>query len=68
MKHGQIAVWAPSKIVLDAAQGPRTQPKNSPALAAWFAGEISARELVIIGEAAPATDIPLRVVSVEAGL
>ncbi|WP_238366965.1 dihydroneopterin aldolase [Mesobacterium pallidum] len=68
MKHGQIAVWAPSKIVLDAAQGPRTQPKDSPGLAAWFAGEISARELVIIGEAAPATDIPLRVVSVEAGL
>ncbi|WP_121632144.1 dihydroneopterin aldolase [Tropicibacter alexandrii] len=53
MKNGQICVWAPSKIVLDATQGPRTHPRDSVALAAWFAGEMDACELVVIGETLP---------------
>ncbi|SMX49432.1 dihydroneopterin aldolase [Maliponia aquimaris] len=55
MKNGQICVWAPSKIVLDATQGPRAQPGDSVALAAWFAGEMEARELLVIGEDLPET-------------
>lgn len=61
MKNGQICVWAPSKIVLDATQGPGVQPADSVALAAWFASEMEASEMVVLGEAAPASaDIPLR--------
>ncbi|WP_417208027.1 dihydroneopterin aldolase [Antarctobacter sp.] len=53
MRHGQICVWAPSKIVLDATEGPRFQPRDSVALAGWFAGELEACELLVIGEDLP---------------
>lgn len=60
MKHGQISVWAPSKIVLDAVDGPSASPRDATALTAWFAGLMQATELVVVGEAAPETDIPTR--------
>lgn len=53
MKHGQISVWAPSKIVLDAVDGPATGPDDPVALAAWFAGHMDASDLLLIGEAPP---------------
>jgi len=37
MKHGQICVWAPSKIVLDAVDGPASCVVDAHALAVWFA-------------------------------
>jgi dihydroneopterin aldolase len=52
MKHGRISVWAPSKIVLDAVQGPGTEAPAD--LAAWFAGHIEASDLLLIGAAPPA--------------
>jgi len=55
MKNGQICVWAPSKIVLDAVQGPGVQPQDSVALGAWFAAEMEACEFVVIGEDLPVT-------------
>jgi len=66
MKHGQISVWAPSKIVLDAVDGPATQPGDAVALAAWFAATFAAEEMLAIGVDAP-TDpgLPLRSVPVE---
>jgi dihydroneopterin aldolase len=56
MKHGQISVWAPSKIVLDAA-GPDAPPARAEpgALAVWFADLIGAAELVLVDATAPAT-------------
>jgi len=54
IRNGQISVWAPSKIVLDAVDGPTAGPRNSLALAAWFAGEMHAAELVTVGVAPPA--------------
>jgi dihydroneopterin aldolase len=69
MRHGQISVWAPSKIVLDAVEGPKTQPKDGPALAAWFANVIAATEMVLVGEAVPANcKVPVRSASTEAGV
>ncbi|MEM6890441.1 MAG: dihydroneopterin aldolase [Pseudomonadota bacterium] len=53
MRNGQICVWAPSKIVLDAIDGPPMQPRDAVALAAWFAGSVDAVELVVIGAEAP---------------
>ena len=53
VRHGQICVWAPSKIVLDAGERPRTPPRDALALAGWFAGEIGAARLVAIGADGP---------------
>jgi 7,8-dihydroneopterin aldolase/epimerase/oxygenase len=46
MKHGQISVWAPSKIVLDAVDG--RAPAGALALAAWFAERMGAAELIVV--------------------
>jgi dihydroneopterin aldolase len=54
MKHGRISVWAPSKIVLDAVDGPTVGPDRPVDLAAWFAGHIEASDLLLIGEGPPA--------------
>lgn len=48
MKNGQLSVWAPSKMVLDATHKP---PQNGSAidLAAWFASEFSADKVHVLG-------------------
>jgi dihydroneopterin aldolase len=53
MKNGRISVWAPSKIVLDAVDGPTVGPDKPVALAAWFAGHMEASDLLLIGEEPP---------------
>jgi len=61
MKHGQICVWAPSKIVLDAPDSAAVDPARPVELALWFARLMEARELVTIGVAAPeSADLPVR--------
>ena len=61
MKNGQISVWAPSKIVLDAVDGPSAQPGDAVALAAWFARTFEAEEMLVIGGKLPVNpDVPLR--------
>ena len=54
MRHGQISVWAPSKMVLDAVDGPDASPAEAVALAAWFAGLMEAEELLVVGPELPA--------------
>lgn len=63
MKNGQICVWAPSKIVLDAVDGPDARPDDALAMVAWFAGQMQAEELVVIGADAPVCDVPVRVLA-----
>ena len=66
MKNGQICVWAPSKIVLDAVDGPSAHPRDAVALAAWFASTLGARELLVIGEDEPVNaKVPLRTIGIE---
>lgn len=66
MKNGRISVWAPSKIVLDAVDGPSAQPSDAVALAAWFAATFEAGEMLVIGADLPArARVPLRAVAVE---
>ncbi len=60
MKNGQICVWAPSKIVLDAVDGPSASPSDAKALVAWFAEHMAAEELIIVGEDIPACTVPTR--------
>lgn len=68
MKNGQTCVWAPSKIVLDAVDGPSAQPRDAVALAAWFAATFDASEMIVIGAALPQdASVPLRVLPVDAG-
>jgi len=53
LKHGQMTVWAPSKIVLDTVDRPPVGVSHGPALAAWFAVQIGAVALTVIGETPP---------------
>lgn len=62
MKNGQICVWAPSKIVLDAADSPGADARDALGLVAWFAGQLQALELVVVGADAPNCEIPTRVI------
>jgi dihydroneopterin aldolase len=66
MKNGQICVWAPSKIVLDAVEGPARRDVDAQALACWFAGEMQAVELLMIGTDAVEATVPTRATTLEA--
>ncbi|MFU8882385.1 MAG: dihydroneopterin aldolase [Rhodobacterales bacterium] len=69
MRQGQISVWAPSKIVLDAVDGPSAQPRDALALVLWFASHMQAADVVVIGETLPAqTDLPLRAIAADQAL
>ena len=81
MRNGQISVWAPSKIVLDALEAPPVQAEDPVALVQWFARTFGAREMLVIGAdlpAAPETDetsgtpedpeapeLPMRAIAIE---
>ncbi len=54
MKHDQLSVWAPSKLVLDAAEGHKTSETTPLGLALWFAAEFSAEVLAVAGR----SDLP----------
>jgi len=66
MKNDQICVWAPSKMVLDAVDGPSASPRDAVALAGWFANEVEAKEMVIIGSEVPELAVPVRTASIDA--
>ena len=58
MRHDQISLWAPSKIVLDAVDGPPTDMVDISALVEWFAQEMQAVQLVFVG-ANPTGNLPI---------
>ena len=49
MKQGQISVWAPSKLVLDAVDGPDAGVTEPLALTRWLAEAFEARVVLIFG-------------------
>ena len=50
MRHGQLTVWAPSKMVLDAVAPPDALgPSDGAALCRWFADAMHARDVLFIG-------------------
>ncbi|NRB34606.1 MAG: dihydroneopterin aldolase [Rhodobacteraceae bacterium] len=66
MKNGQTCVWAPSKIVLDAVDGPSTSARDAVALAGWFAATFEAEEMLVIGADLPdEAGVPLRAVALD---
>lgn len=51
LKNGQLSVWAPSKMVLDATDAPtKTDPVD---LVSWFAKEVQASQILWVGCDAP---------------
>ncbi|MEM8980458.1 MAG: dihydroneopterin aldolase [Pseudomonadota bacterium] len=48
LKNGQIAVWAPSKVVLNAVDGP--QGSDPEELMRWFSEHMNAGDVQIIGD------------------
>ena len=66
MRNDQICVWAPSKLVLDAVDGPSTELDDAVDLAVWFASTFDVQKIIVIGADLPsATQVPLRVVDVD---
>ncbi|MBC6438429.1 MAG: dihydroneopterin aldolase [Rhodobacteraceae bacterium] len=59
MKHAQISVWAPLKLVLGTVDGPGPGVTSGEGLAAWFASRFKAERLVLLGGQAP-EDVPVR--------
>ncbi len=61
MKHGEMVVWAPSKIVLDAVDGPKGAVREAGNLVIWLAEQMAATRLELHGDvSAPAgSRVPL---------
>ena len=66
MKNGQICIWAPSKIVLDAVDGPSASPRDAAARVAWGADDMQAEELVFVGHDSASAKVPVRVLPTDA--
>lgn len=64
MKNGQICVWAPSKIVLDAVESPSASPRDALALVCWFAETMQAKELLVVGAEAPDCAVPVKTLEI----
>jgi dihydroneopterin aldolase len=50
MRNSQISVWAPSKMVLDAVDGPDSGISDGLSLMLWLAERLGAKDQVSIGE------------------
>ena len=61
MSHGQISVWAPSKLVLDSRDHPAA--RDPAALALWFAHGFDAARMVFLGTDTAPVDEDLDVVA-----
>ena len=61
MKHDQMVVWAPSKIVLDAHDGPK-RAEDGLTLALWLAEHLQALRLVVHGAVTIPADCRVQVV------
>lgn len=59
IRKGRTTVWAPSKLVLDAVEPPSVEPRDTVALASWFAGQMRAQEMIVVGAEAPEAAIPV---------
>lgn len=56
MKQGNLSVWAPSRLVLDAVDGPQNVTDGLE-LAQWLGQLLQADRLVVVGDPAQKTDI-----------
>ncbi|HEY0212054.1 MAG TPA: dihydroneopterin aldolase [Paenirhodobacter sp.] len=66
MRHQQMVVWAPSKLVLDAVDGPKGAVRDGVALALWLAEQMAATRLELHGDVSAPAGSRVPVVSVTA--
>ncbi len=66
MRHHRMVVWAPSKIVLDTADGPKSAARDGVALALWLAEQMAAERLELHGDVSAPAGSRVPVVSVAA--
>ena len=59
IKHNEICVWAPSKIILDAKEPPKGPVSDTLGLAVWLAHNLNAKHVVAIGSFDSDFDDPL---------
>ena len=64
MRNGEMVVWAPSKIVLDAVDGPKGPARDAVALALWLAEQSAALRLELHGDVSAPAGSRVPVVSV----
>ncbi len=64
MKHGQLSVWAPGRIVMDAV--PHPTDLSAPALAVWLAREFDASKALLVGFNEPVDKLGVAVGAVAA--
>lgn len=57
MKQGKLCVWAPSRLVMDAVDGPKNGADGL-GLTRWLAGQLQADRVIVIGESAKHADLP----------
>ncbi len=63
LRHGQISLWAPARLVLDSPDHP---PADPPALLNWLGRQLDARRIVGVGAAVPADgSVPVRMIDPE---
>ncbi|MEM6619322.1 MAG: dihydroneopterin aldolase [Pseudomonadota bacterium] len=68
MRNDLLAVWAPSKMVLDAASRPDADATDPLCLAQWFARELSADHISILGDYPTQSDDRTALVATPAAL
>ncbi|MGV6840456.1 MAG: dihydroneopterin aldolase [Planktomarina sp.] len=68
MRNDQVMVWAPSKMVLDAVDGPQTDVRNTAQLCAWFASEIGASQCICIGDVPGAITAGFDILPIQEGV
>ncbi len=61
IRQRQMIVWAPSKLVLDAVDGPTAPQRDAVALSLWLAETLAAERLVLVGCAAPSAGSRIRI-------
>ena len=60
VKHRQISVWAPAKMLLDAKNLPNFDLNKILPLSEWLANEFGAQYLTLIGDM-PNTDCSIKI-------
>ncbi len=62
MRNDQICLWAPSKLVLDAVDGPSADANDGLGLTLWLASILEAEQVILVGAAVPDGPSPCPIV------
>lgn len=68
MKNGQICVWAPSKMLLDAADGPSVDVNQPQDCVTWFAQHMQASDILVIGADWSEGSVAMRHITIQEAL